>query len=160
MDQHTWMSPTMAKSQAEVIRDTLTCLDPVRDEFYRLNYKAFTADVDTLIETNKATLSSRRISKFMILHPSMGYYGDEFKLEMLPIEIGTYKPDQTEIIERIVLAKQEGINTVFTQPRFDSKNAEIIANEINGNLVIIDPLSEDWLNNQYNIANALVQSIQ
>ena len=160
MDQHTWMSPTMAKSQAEVVRDTLTGIDPVRDEYYRLNYKAFTADIDTLIETSKATLSSRRISKFMVLHPSMGYYGDEFKLEMLPIQIGTYKPNQTEIIERIVLAKQEGINTIFAQPRFDSKNAEIIANELNGNLIIIDPLSEDWLNNQYSITNLIAQSIQ
>ena len=160
IDPHIWMSPTMAKSQAEVILDALTELDPKREEDFKANYRSFTADIDTLFEEAVDQLTTRQISKFMLLHPSMGYYGDEYKLEMLPIQIGTRKPNQAEIVELIILARKEKINTIFAQPQFDTNSASIIANEIGVELIMFDPLSEDWLENQYYITNSMAESIQ
>jgi len=160
LDPHIWMSPAMARSQAEVILDTLTGLDPARDSIYRTNYRALTADIDELLIDSKTKLTDRSISKFMILHPALGYYGDEYKLEMLPINKGTRSPVQNEIIELIVQARVENINTVFVQPQFDSKDAQIIANELKGKVVMIDPLSEDWLDTQITITDAIAESIK
>jgi zinc transport system substrate-binding protein len=44
-------------------------------------------------------------------------------------------------------AKGEGAKTIFIQKEFDSKTAETIANDINGRVVVVNPLEENWLEN-------------
>jgi len=52
----------------------------------------------------------------------------------------------------IKYAKKSGINAIFIQPQFPSKNAEVIAREINARVIIADPLSENWMKNLREIA--------
>ena len=51
--------------------------------------------------------------------------------------------------------KSVGAKVFFIQKEFDTKNAEILAREVNGRIVPIDPLSKEWGSELLNIANEL-----
>jgi len=44
---------------------------------------------------------------------------------------------------------------IFTHPQFNQKKADIIASAIGGKVVVIDPLSQDYLENLKKIGQAL-----
>ena len=43
------------------------------------------------------------------------------------------------------------------QPQFNTRSAETIANEIGGEVILIDPLAEDWLSNMGKVADTFKQ---
>ena len=53
------------------------------------------------------------------------------------------------------MAQEEKINTVFVEKGFDTKNAEVIANEIDAELFVIDPLAYEWDTELIRIATIL-----
>ena len=55
----------------------------------------------------------------------------------------------------INLAEKENIRTIFIQEQFDIENAEVLAKEIDGKIIKINPLDEDLLNQMKYIASQL-----
>jgi zinc transport system substrate-binding protein len=55
------------------------------------------------------------------------------------------------LIER---ARAENVHVIFVQPQFPSASAELVATEIGGEVVPIDPLARDWLANMRRVATA------
>ena len=49
-------------------------------------------------------------------------------------------------------ARADGIKFVFVQPQFSARSAKLIAGEIGGQVVIADPLAEDWADNLRGVA--------
>jgi zinc transport system substrate-binding protein len=71
---------------------------------------------------------------------------------MIPIEIGGQEPSAAELAELIREAKKEGIRVIFAQPEFSTRDAETIAEEIGGEVLLISPLAPDWLDNLRRVA--------
>jgi zinc transport system substrate-binding protein len=61
-----------------------------------------------------------------------------------------------ELIDR---ARKDNIKTIFVQMEYDSKNAKAIAGEIGAHIVLIDPLSENWLKSTTDIMDDLSKSL-
>ncbi len=97
---------------------------------------------------------------FLIFHPSMGYFADDFGLTQLAIEYEGKEPSPAHLGRLIELANEKGIKTIFVQQEFDKRNAEIIAQEINGKVVEINPLSESWPEEIKNISLSLKKSFR
>jgi zinc transport system substrate-binding protein len=49
-------------------------------------------------------------------------------------------------------ARDEDIRVVFAEPQFSTQDAETIAGEIGGEVLLIDPLAPDWLENMRTVA--------
>jgi len=155
IDPHTWLSPSSSMVIAKNIKDAFCEEYPESSEYFEENYNTFIAEVSTLkqeIETKLVSLENRR---FMIFHPTLSYYAKEFGLEQIPIEFEGKEPTPKHLKNSIDLAKASGIEVIFIQQEFDSNNAGIIAEELGGKLVKIDPLSEDWSNNLLLITNQI-----
>jgi zinc transport system substrate-binding protein len=124
LDPHIWVSPQLVKLQAQTIYEALVELDPNRQSEYQASLQQFLADIDALdteIRQNLAGVSSR---KFMVFHPSWGYFARDYNLEMITIEIGGQEPSAAELAELIAEAKEEGIRVIFVQPEFSTEAAE------------------------------------
>ena len=93
----------------------------------------------------------------MVFHPAWGYFGDDFELEMIPIEVGGQEPSPAELADLITTAREENIKVIFVQPEFSTENAETIATEIGGKVLPISPLAEDWLTNLRQVANTFAE---
>ena len=55
--------------------------------------------------------------------------------------------------------KKEGIRVIFVQKQFATHSAEAVANEIDGKVVILDPLAPDWLSNMKKIGETLKKAL-
>ena len=49
---------------------------------------------------------------------------------------------------------------IFAQPQFSRKSAEVIAREIGAEVVLIDPLSENWFENMTLVADKLSRAVR
>ena len=158
VDPHTWLPPANARIIATNIKNTLSKQYPGHGSCFEENYnKLITeiADLEKEIETNLGNLPNR---KFMIFHPTLSYYAKQFGLEQISIEFEGKEPTPKHLRASIDLAKKSGIQTIFIQKEFDMNNASIIANELDGRLVQIDPLSENWYDNLLFITDQISNS--
>jgi zinc transport system substrate-binding protein len=146
-DPHIWLSPRLVKIQAQTIYDALVRLDPEHQTAYQANLERFLEDIDALDADIRSTLSGLEQRKFMVFHPSWGYFARDYDLEMIPIEIGGQEPSAAELTALIERAQAEDIRVIFAQPQFSTKKAQTIAEEIDGEVLLIDPLAPDWLDN-------------
>lgn len=156
-DPHIWLSPLLVKKQARTIADALIELDPNHTEEYEDNLAAFTSDIDTLYKETATALKDLKTRKFMVFHPAWGYFAQDYNLEMIPIEVGGQEPSATELAEVVQHARDNNIKVIFAQPQFDPKSAHTLADEIGGEVVLIDPLAPDWLANQQRVSSTFVQ---
>ncbi len=81
----------------------------------------------------------------MIYHPNLAYLARDYGLEEVAVEFEGKEPPPSRLKYLIDLARTKKINTIFVQREYDSKNAKAIADEIGAEVVVIDPLSVDWL---------------
>lgn len=158
-DPHIWLSPALVKIQAETIQKALVALDPVHADEYQANLEAFLADIDALDAEIRETLTGVEHEKFMVFHPSWGYFARDYGLEMIPVEVGGQEPSAAELADLITTANEEDIEVVFAQPEFSTEAAETIAEEIGGKVLLISPLAEDWLQNMRQVSQTFARHL-
>jgi zinc transport system substrate-binding protein len=147
LDPHVWTSPENVKSMSQTIYETLAAADPNHQAEYQANLETFIKDIDQLEADIRANLSGIDSAKFIVFHPSWGYFARDFGLEQVAIEIEGSEPSAQELATIIDEAKEENAKVIFGQPEFSTKTAEYIAQEVNGKVLLIDPLAENWLEN-------------
>lgn len=144
-DPHYWVSPHCARTMAAQVRDLLCSISPADSGRYRLNCDSLLikiGDTEALADT---LLKGYAGKAFMIYHPNLAYLARDYNLNEVAIEFEGKEPSPARLRYLIDLAASKNIRTIFVQREYDSKNAREIAHEIGGKVVIIDPLSEDWL---------------
>ena len=153
LDPHIWLSPPLVKIQARSILTALQEIDPGHQDRYAANYHQFIDRIDELDADLKKTFAGKQNLQFMVFHPSWGYFGQAYGLKQVPIEIEGKSPKPARLKGLIEHARKKGITVIFVQPQFSSKSAELVAREIGGQVVVADPLAEDWLANLTTVAD-------
>ena len=157
LDPHIWLSPRLVRIQARHMADALAELDPEHAQEYRDNLVAFEAEIDALDAEIRQQLAGLTSAKFLVFHPSWGYFADEYGLEQVAIEVGGQEPSAAELAQLITMAREEGIRVVFAQPEFSTRSAEVIAEEIDGRVLLINPLALDWAENLREVARTVAE---
>ena len=88
----------------------------------------------------------------MIYHPSLGYFADEFGLSQFPIEIEGKEPGAKTLHHITEFAKENGLKYIFVQDQFSYKTAKKVAQAIDGELLMFNPLAFDYPENMMKIA--------
>jgi zinc transport system substrate-binding protein len=145
VDPHIWSSLTEAKKICKISFDNLIELYPQYKNEFEANYKMLSNDLDSLDSYIKEKLSTLIGKKFMIYHSALAYYARDYKLEQVSIETDGKEPTPLEIKNIIELALKENIKVIFVQKQFNTHGAEVLAKEINGRVVQVDPLGYDWI---------------
>jgi len=158
IDPHIWTSPKEVKKQAELMYQFLVNELPEQKDIFEKNYNQFVIEIDSLDNYLSTVLTPYKGKKFLIFHPALSYIARDFGLEQISIEIDGKEPTPANVQEIVSIARKEQIKIVFVQKQFSTHNAEVIANEINGNVVQIDPLDPDWAEGIKNIADQIVKS--
>ena len=159
-DPHIWLSPKLVKIQAENIYNGLVAIDPKNKDYYAENKNKFIQEIDNLNKEIATTLSGINSRKFMIFHPSWGYFAKDYGLEQIPIEIEGKEPSADDIFKLIETAKANGIKVIFAAPQFSTKSAEVIAKEIGGKVIFVDPLARDYTTNMQIVSKTFAQGLK
>ena len=144
IDPHIWSSPKEAKIISENICEGMTAIDRADSEYYARNLKMLLREIDKVDSTITVVLSGSCIRKFIIFHPALGYLARDYGLEQLSIEFEGKTPSPKHMQALIDNARKSDIKLVFIQKEFDKRNADIVAREIGGKAVQIDPLAYNW----------------
>ncbi|WP_096016714.1 metal ABC transporter solute-binding protein, Zn/Mn family [Campylobacter lanienae] len=158
-DTHIWLDPIMVKDQAKIIAQALSDEYPQNSQIYSQNLDKFNQEIDKLDSYIKDSLKDLKNRKFMVFHPSWGYFAKRYDLTQIAIESGGKEPKPAALARLIKRAKNENIKVIFTSPGFSKKSAELIAKQTGAKLIEIDPLSKEWLENMYKIADIFKSSL-
>jgi zinc transport system substrate-binding protein len=159
LDPHVWTSPRLVKIQAQNIADLLISLDSKNETVYLQNLQSFLSDIDTLDRQLKDELAPLTNRKFIVYHPTWGYFAADYNLEQLIIEIEGTEPSAQEMALLIDEAKTDHVRVIFVQPEFNSRSADTIAKEIGAVVIPISSLEKDWLENLRYVGKVLAESL-
>lgn len=153
---HIWLSPKNVKVISQNIYEYLVKIDSKNRSYYKENLENFLKEIDKLDLEIKKTLSEvKHGTKFMVFHPSWGYFANDYNLQEIAIEVSGKNPTPKNLIYIIKEAKEEGIKAIFVQPEFSNKIAKTLANELNIPIIKISPLTSNWEESLLKLAKAI-----
>ena len=151
-DPHIWLSPALVIVQARTIMMALQEIDPSHRSVYESNTNAFVAKLVDLDADLKNIFAGKQGFQFMVFHPAWGYFAQAYGLQQVPVETEGKNSKPARLKELIGLARAKNIKIIFAQPQFSSKSAELVANEIGGQVIFADPLALNWPQNLREVA--------
>lgn len=150
-DPHMWMSPKRVIVMVEAIRDTLIEVDAENQTIYQENASKFIEELMSLDNEIMDLVAILDTKTFIMMHPSLGYFADDYGLTMVALEENGKEATARHLQNVIDYAKQENIKVIFYQTEFDSSQAKTLASEIDGEVLALDILSFDYINNMKEI---------
>ncbi len=155
VDPHIWSSIAGAKTVAWNTLNAFIELDPENTEYFGQNYNKLVDEIDKTNTEIKQLLDPLTDRTFIIYHPALTYFANEFNLTQLCIEMDGKEPSPAQLKRLVETARANNARVVFIQQEFDQKNAELIAKETGCKLTVINPLAYDWTKEMIHIAKAL-----
>jgi zinc transport system substrate-binding protein len=157
-DPHIWLSVRNAEIMVSHISDALSAADPEHAAEYSHNRDAYLDRLTVLDGNITRQLSGLEPREFLTVHDAWGYFARDYNLTQLAINANDKEPGAQAIQEIIGRAREDGIKTVFIEPEFSPRSADVIAQAIGGRVVRIDPLASDYSDNMARIAQAFAES--
>jgi len=156
LDPHIWTSPSNVKVMAHNIYNQLVKIDSENTAYYKKNLETFLQEIEQTDKKIKEYLKNTpKHTKFMVFHPSWGYFAKDYDLEQFAIESGGKNPKPKQLAHLIDEAKEENVKAVFTAPEFSTKSAKQIAKEVGIPVIKVSPLSASWSENLIGLAKAI-----
>jgi zinc transport system substrate-binding protein len=159
-DPHIWLSPRNAKIMVENICDGLVSVDPANRDYYTANRQEYLREIDSLDVDISEMLNVKSNRKFMVYHPAWGWFARDYDLEQIPVEVDAKEPTAQGIRRLVEEADRHGIRTIFASPQFSTRSIEAIAREIEGHVVLIDPLAKNYVDNLRQVAQTLADAMR
>ena len=159
-DPHIWTNPLLAEHIARTMKDAFAAADPDHLLEYERNYSRLAADLRQLDADIRLRLASLEQRKFLVFHPAWGYFADSYGLEQIAIERGGHEPGAKHLAEVIEMARREKMRVIFVQEQFSRRNARAVAAEAGVELVVVDPLAEDYIANLRAVAALFAEAMK
>lgn len=154
-DPHYWTSLRGLRSMGREIYTSLIKLDSTHTDYYAQRYGLLQERLTQLEGKLRGLLSDLPSRAFVIYHPSLSEFAEEWGLEQLVVEEDSKDPTPQHIEEIIRRARESGVRVAFIQQEFDSKLIQSIASELGAETITINPLDGDWEKQLLQIAEAL-----
>lgn len=142
VDPHIWTSPANLKQMAANVLESLEerFPDSIR---YRANYLRLVNELDSLDNRIRTRLQRSGTEAFVIYHPALSYYANEYGLEQIALESEGKEPTADHLRKVIDRARMEGIGTFLYQRQFPRSVVETAAADAGATVEQIDPLAKD-----------------
>ena len=159
IDPHIWLSLRSVMVQVENIYSGLVKIDPPGAKFYKTNLENYLTELKSTDKSFSELFKSIKNRKFMVFHPSFGYFARDYGLTEVPVEIEGKEPTAKQMVSLVDTARKEGIKAIFASPEFSLRSAEVIASQIGGKVVVVDPLAKNYLENMKKMALAISKAL-
>ncbi|HEY0781083.1 MAG TPA: zinc ABC transporter substrate-binding protein [Thermoanaerobaculia bacterium] len=156
-DPHLWVAPENVAAGARATAAALARLDPPHAAEYAANLARFLADVAALdreLRVRVARLPRERRG-FLVYHAAWGHFARQYGLTQIAVEAEGKEPSAARLIELIERARRGGFHLLFVEPGFPRRSARVIADAVDGRMVVADASAYDWLQNLRTVAAGL-----
>ena len=151
-DPHIWLSLKNAAIMAENIRDALVQADPPSRDIYRENSGRYIARINELDQRNAAEFSEKDPGLILTTHQAWDYFARDYNLSIISIEHDGKEPTAQDLENLISQGRRQGVTHVFAEAQESPREAQVVADEIGATVIIIDPLSPDYLASMEQVA--------
>lgn len=155
VDPHIWLSVENARIIAKNIAEQLSILKPDSSAKYESNLAYLSSQIDSL---DTYIIENLKPGRFLIYHPSLGYFSEQYGLTQIAIENDGKEPSAAYMKTLMDSLKGENIGIVLYQEQLSKSAVESIAKELKINMKPFDPLAYDWLENMKQIVALIKQS--
>lgn len=154
-DPHTWTSVENLKKIASNMLAEVKAIDPEREEYYTSNYTRLIARLDSVDNAVSNMLEKSGGKAFLIWHPSLSYFARDYGLHQISVGHDNKEMTPGQLRDVHEHALNDGAKVMFMQKNFDASQAKTIAEAINAEIVVINPMDSDYINQFNIIANAI-----
>lgn len=158
-DPHIWVSLRNAETQVSNICDGLVSVDPSGKDYYLAGKDRYLQKLQALYENQSKAFAQKSRKIFIVHHPAWTYFARDFGLQQVPLMENEKEPGPRYLGEVIDLARKNNISTVFVEPEYNPKTAEVIAREMNASIVVLDPLAGNYLENMGYAGEKIAESM-
>ena len=144
-DLHIWMSPKLAKIQAQSIELSLEEILPEHSETLRSNLSIFLSELDTLNDYIEKKLNPLKGSSILVSHPAFNYFCKDFDLKQISIETEGKDPTAKDLEKIFHEAKNSPVKLVLIQQQYNNKGAITIAQKLDLPTHLVDPYSKEYV---------------
>jgi zinc transport system substrate-binding protein len=156
-DLHLWLSPSLAKIQAQKIASALSSLIPEQKEIFTVNLQLFLKELEDLDQRIGHLLKPLAGKAILVSHPAFGYFCKDYHLIQLSIEIEGKDPLPQHITEILEQTKHYVIKSVLIEPQYSNKGAELMAQSLHLPIHMVDPYAENYTENLLLIAKVIAE---
>lgn len=157
VDPHIWSSPKEGLKIAHETYHALCQLLPQQEKQLTANYQQLVRKIEALDAEIQAIFDASTTKSFLIFHPSLSYLARDYGLNQVPIEIEGKEPSPKYLQSFMQQARSLELTRILIQKEFSKTTAAQLAKEINGKLVEINPLGENWCDEIRQIARTIAQ---
>ncbi|MEZ3591611.1 MAG: zinc ABC transporter substrate-binding protein [Muribaculaceae bacterium] len=155
VDPHTWSSVKNAKVIASNMYRAMMDMDPGNGEYYTANYNRLAVSLDSLDARIAAMLAPHRGAAFVVWHPSLSYFARDYGLEQIAIGSESKESSVRSMQARIDEAISDSAQVFFFQKEFDTRQAQVVNEQLGAEMVTINPLDYKWRDEMLIIADAI-----
>ncbi|MGC9344158.1 MAG: metal ABC transporter solute-binding protein, Zn/Mn family [Bacteroidales bacterium] len=156
-DPHIWMSPLNVLKMSEKIYIELKSNFPEDSSLFRKNYVEFSKEIKEIDELYRENITILEGKNFLIYHPALGYLARDYGMIQHVLEFEGKEPPPSHIANIIKEAKENDIQYIFIQSQFNMDNAKSLSKELGAEIIMIDPLNENWKVEMLSILEKLKQ---
>jgi zinc transport system substrate-binding protein len=131
-DAHTWLSPYMAKLQAENIYNAIIQKDPEHQSYYYQRWFDLNNRLEQLDQEYLTQLAVKTKNEIFVSHAAFGYLASRYDFEQHGV-IGLSADEQPSIssITNIVnMMREHETYTIYVDPVYSSEYANTLKNEL------------------------------
>lgn len=134
IDPHQWLSLKEAINQCNNIKIALSEVDPNNKEYYEENYEKVKSDFEAVYNEYLPKFQSLEHKNFVTSHEAFGYLCRDFGLKQQALNdlFGEGELTAKKIEDLVKYCDDNGVNTIFSEEEDSQKEAQTLANEING----------------------------
>lgn len=142
-DPHVWLDPVLVKEViAPLVAEQLSRKAPGEEKYFMDNLEYFQEKLAELHQEIKDKVKHFSRHDFISYHSAWNYYAVRYGLvEAASVEeFPGREPSAKWLAELADLAEEYGIDVIFAEPQLRKENARVIAEEIDGEVLVLDPL--------------------
>ncbi|MDX1762887.1 MAG: metal ABC transporter substrate-binding protein [bacterium] len=139
---HIWLDPVLAMQQVKRIEEALIGIDPAHRAAYESNAAAYLGELNRLDREIKETVKTIPVKAFIAMHPSWSYFAKRYGLVEAGVieEAPGREPTPVELARIVQSVRDSSAKVVFSEPQLNPKAAEVLAREIGGVVLELDPV--------------------
>jgi len=141
---HLWMNPVLMEDVYFEVAERLVQFYPKRETYYKKRAEDYAAMIDQMIGRVDKCLKGTKSRTVVIYHPVWKPLLETFGIKV--IEIAKTPEEQVtpkRIKEVVEEAKKDGAKVVISEVFSDKKIPELVAKEIGGKVLVLNPMPED-----------------
>ena len=154
-DPHVWTSVRNARIMAKNMYEALVQQHPKDKEYFRHRYELLDRDLASMDSTIAVMLTPSKGESFVIRHPSLTYFANDYGLRQVSLELNGKEPTPAQMKQRLDEVRDSKASLFFIEKGHSSYATRNIATTLNLPVTEISLLDYDWKENMLNVARAV-----